>query len=749
MPKYKFALKNGKTLTLEGDTQPSDDEVEKIAKDQGVELQPVEEPTESISIKPEQYTQQPKTTTPDVTGEETNTEEPSSGWLGRAWHAISDPLTDLPSRVAKTAADYIDQPSLERSPMMARVAGFGAGALQGIGDLVSGATSPVNLATAALTGGTSLAEKQGFSGLGNLLRIGTRVASAPTAIHGVEEMLNPQSTLGERGRGLAELAGGIAAFKGGEALSKISTVEEETPKFTSAPPKSEGNVKFATKAEADVAKPKSSELPEGVTDPYAAYRQVPVGTKYTISPQNMSRKKLTDAIKLGFDYEGLNDEGKIIIRKTKPSQEPQFPEAPESKTNTATEILNLSRTLMASEDLSAPFRQGLGLIHKKAFWTNLPKMMKALGSEESYQALQDSILQDPIFQKIVRPDGKIKPSFAEESGLSLTNLKNMTSREESMMSGIAEKYIPGVRASNRAYTLFLNKVRADTFKQMTDDFGAYSGIGAKNNLPVAKQIAGFINDASGRGSLGPLEGKATELASVLFSPRLMASRIGMMTKAGGALFSPETYIFSQPSVRREYLKSLFAIAAASSTFTQLMRMAGAKVETDVASSDFGKPKIGNTRIDPYGGFQQYIVAAQRLMPHIDLSSLGLGKIGGEMKSTTTGQEYNLSNPKYGQSTRADVGLRFLRGKTNPIINFAWGLLAGQKELSGKSMQFGLNPDPRKAFGVFDNSVAQRFIPMLMQDVWDLYMSEKTPVPAKIGAGALAATGMGSQTYGNR
>lgn len=43
MPKFKYALKNGKTLVLEGDTQPDDAEVEQIAKAQGVELVPADD----------------------------------------------------------------------------------------------------------------------------------------------------------------------------------------------------------------------------------------------------------------------------------------------------------------------------------------------------------------------------------------------------------------------------------------------------------------------------------------------------------------------------------------------------------------------------------------------------------------------------------------------------------------------------------------------------------------------------------
>jgi hypothetical protein len=222
-----------------------------------------------------------------------------------------------------------------------------------------------------------------------------------------------------------------------------------------------------------------------------------------------------------------------------------------------------------------------------------------------------------------------------------------------------------------------------------------------------------------------------------------------MMRSATNLFSPEVYMTKGPNVRREYLKSLFAIAATAGTFTTLAKASGAELEGDVASSDFGKPKFGDTRIDPYAGFQQYITLAQRLMPHIDLSSMGLGEIGGNMKSTTTGREYSLDDAGFGRSNRADVLLRFVRSKTNPIINFAWGLMAGQKELSGKPMNFvAMNPVGAKGENIMDNAIMQRFAPMLTQDIYELIQSEETPVEAKAMAAFLASVGMGSQTYGN-
>lgn len=665
--------------------------------------------------------------------------------LSRSWHALSDPITDLPSRFAKSVSDFVTTPELsdQGNPIMPYLKGAIGGGLQGVGDLVSGLTSPLNLATTAATMGEAPLLKAGYGGLAKIANIGAKALGAPVAIHGASQILSPETTLAEKGFGLTELAGGGAAM----FHSPVSTTSgPKSIKTSSGETKVTGPEDVVNRVLDEthgpvISEPAKPSSTSGINDPYAKYREVPVGTKYTISPENMTRKKLTDSIKLGFEYKGLDENGKIIIQKVKESPNPKMPEPPKVEHNALMEAANIPRTLLASMDMSAPLRQGLGLIHKKAFWTSLGPMLDAFKSESAYQRIQGAITEDPIFQKRVTANGQIKPSFAEEAGLKLTSLNNMMQREESMMSSIAEK-VPGVRPSNRAYTVFLNKLRADTFKQMTTDYGVFSGINLRNNVKMAKDIASFVNTASGRGDLGSLENSAKALSTVLFSPRLMASRIGMMAQGARAVFSPEVYMMSQPSVKREYLKSLFAIAAVGNGFTQLMRLGGGTVETDPASSDFGKAKIGDTRIDPYGGFQQMIVAAQRLMPQLDLSSMGLGEIGGKMKSSTSGREYDLNNPKFGQSDRMDVLMRFMRGKTNPIINFGWGLLAGSKEMSGKKMDFTTaNP--------FENAIAQRFLPMLSQDIYDLINNETTPTGGKIIGGVAASLGMGSQTYGNK
>ncbi len=386
-------------------------------------------------------------------------------------------------------------------------------------------------------------------------------------------------------------------------------------------------------------------------------------------------------------------QGRSVVGQSEPSPKPT--------SNALMEAMNFPRSVMASLNFHAPLRQGLALIHKPAYWTSLSDMFKAWSSEGAYNKIQDDILSQPLFRPRTNPTtGEVLPSFAESAGLKLTDLKSLSSREEAIMNNWAEK-VPGVRRSNRAYTVFLNKLRADTFTSLIGD-SKVMGVDGTMNMPVARALADFVNTASGRGSLGPLEKSATALNTMLFSPRLIASRV--------KLLNPAYYIMADPQVRKEALKSLFAVAGVGATLGQLGKMAGGTVESNPTSSDFGKVKIGNVRLDPFGGFQQYVVAASKLIS---------GK-----STSLSGKESDLNNPRYGGQTRMDVVKNLGVSKLNPVMSFAYSLLNGSKEQTGQPMNFG-TPNP------FDNSIAQRFIPIVMQDTYEVAKENPSLLPITV------------------
>lgn len=357
-------------------------------------------------------------------------------------------------------------------------------------------------------------------------------------------------------------------------------------------------------------------------------------------------------------------------------------------TNPWVDAINIPRTIQSSMDFSAPLRQGLPLIHKKAWWTSLDDMVKAWGSQGAYDNIMMSIRDEPDF------------AIAAKSGLKLTDM--LDTREESFISKTAEK-IPGIKRSNRAYTGFLNKLRMDTYKSLLRDARA-SGMDIDNNDVALKALANFVNNASGRGSLGEAEKAADILAGLFFSPRLIASRVQMM--------NPKNYIMAGPQ-RKEYLKSMLATTGAWTTIAGLGAMAGGKVNLDMTNSDFGKIQIGNTRLDPAGGFQQYLVAANRI---------ARGRFG-----SPTGKDYDLGSG-YGKKTGFDVGVDFLTNKASPPARLAAEFLKAS----------GYNP-----FNTTDE-VVKLFLPMITQDIIELYKSEPELLPLAIPA----ALGMGVQTFGD-
>ena len=370
------------------------------------------------------------------------------------------------------------------------------------------------------------------------------------------------------------------------------------------------------------------------------------------------------------------------------------------------EALNLPRTLMASFDLSAPLRQGLFFIGRKQWYGSFAKMFKQAFSEKAFQESQQQ-----IFSRATYP-------LMRQHQLALTELAlgKLSAREEAFMSNLGEK-IPGIgkgiRFSNRGYVGFLNKLRADVF----DDLYNKAPDNIKNNTEYLRSLTSYINSATGRGNLpSALEQAAPFFNAVFFSPRLMASRINLL--------NPQHYLSMQPQVRKAAIKDLFKVTGTMLTVLGLAKAGGAEVGIDPRSADFGKIKMGNTRWDILGGFQQYT----RLLAQV---------LSGEVVSSTTGKVTKVGEG-YKPMTKLDILGRFFEYKTSPVISFILTLLRGTTPL-GEKISF-TSADIEK------NPLLQRFIPFVFQDMIDAYKEWGAEGPL-ISAPALF--GVGSQTYAPR
>jgi len=333
------------------------------------------------------------------------------------------------------------------------------------------------------------------------------------------------------------------------------------------------------------------------------------------------------------------------------------------------DVINLPRAVLASWDLSAPLRQGAVLAPsfpgsaKRAFVSQIRALMK-----------EDTALMI---------DGSLRVGGAatrrEAAGLYLSPLTRKASiigstREESFMSRFAEK-IPGVRHSERAYITYLNKLRADAFDST---ISRWEQMGFKLTMRDETQLATFINWATGRGDIGKLGGLGQALNSIFFAPRLQMSRL--QTMFGG-------YRFTSPYVRSLYARTMATFIAANSTIVGLAGAAGAELEFDSRSADFGKIKIGNTRIDPWGGYLPYI----RLISQM---------VTGETKS---------ARGRVGEINRGEYFVRFVRSKLSPPAGLLADLIKGETFI-GESMSLESTGLGEQAY--------QRLMPLFVQDLAD-------------------------------
>ncbi len=366
------------------------------------------------------------------------------------------------------------------------------------------------------------------------------------------------------------------------------------------------------------------------------------------------------------------------------------------------ETLNAARAIMTSFDLSAVLRQGgfVALAHPVRAAKIFPDMLRAFSSAEKQAAIEAEIK--------ARPNADLyrtaKLALTRDDG-------SLSQMEEAYMSRWLKK-IPGfagggfIRGSERAYTTFLNRLRADSFDAMAATL-------TKSGTPTGEEaaaIANFVNIATGRGAVSQAwAAGASRLNTVFFSPRYVLSRFQLLL---GQPLTKGT-LRTKGAVAKEYARFLIG---AGVVYGLASMFSDRDMEKDPRSSLFGKVRFGNTSLDPMTGLLQNTVFLSRL-------GSGETKTGkGEVKSLVSG--------KFGQDDRGDVLVRFLRTKLAPVPGAAWDL-AVRKNVVGEP--------------VTPASAATRLVePLAFSDIYEAMRDNG--VVEGTALGLLALLGMGVQTY---
>lgn len=388
------------------------------------------------------------------------------------------------------------------------------------------------------------------------------------------------------------------------------------------------------------------------------------------------------------------------------------------------DVLGVGRSLQTSFDLGAFGRQGnLLTIGDPARLAKTFSSQFVGLTETGAQKIRNRIEADPFFVQ------------AEKAGLYLADYgdsPNLTKMEEAYRSRLAKK-IPwvgrGIEMSERSYVSYLNTLRMTTFSSLAQNLSDSGNLTPEN----AKVIAKFVNIASGRGNLGGLENAANALASVFFSPKYAVSRfqyLGGIIASGldaatGFQLGPKATRAARKLVAIEYAKSLTAMA----TIFGLTSLAAAMwpddekdkkptIETDPRSSDFGKIKIGKTRIDLTGGLASTTTFLSR-------------QVRGETKSQK-GEIVDLASGKFGGDTRLSLLGKFLRGKLAPVSGSIGNALAGRDVVGEK-----FTPE---------TELLGSALPLSVGDIYAVMREQG--VPAGTALSILTIFGFGVSTYGD-
>lgn len=248
---------------------------------------------------------------------------------------------------------------------------------------------------------------------------------------------------------------------------------------------------------------------------------------------------------------------------------------------------NLWRTWLTGFDLFPMLRQGY--VHPIQAMRAAPSFFKALGSKKGAFLAQRSVNENPVAK------------YAEEVGLkNISEESPLALRDDALMSTVAEG-APILGPFQRAFRVYINKVRMDTFATYVNSLGGTGKVRKADGESIAK----FVNIGTGHGDLLGFENSAHALAQLFIGPRYWASR--MEYALGYPLWRAVARGDKTASklMLKEYTKQVIGLSAFVG-FAQIFgRAAFGEDAVDFFENpenpNFGRLRIGQTFIDITGG----------------------------------------------------------------------------------------------------------------------------------------------------
>ena len=274
-----------------------------------------------------------------------------------------------------------------------------------------------------------------------------------------------------------------------------------------------------------------------------------------------------------------------------------------------------------------------------------------------------------------------------------------------------------LKASERAAIGYLDTLRVERFLDGMQIL-EMQGKTPQNNKQDYKDVADAINTMTGRASLGSMEQNAQLLSKVFFSPRNWASGIKTATPYALYHFGKMT-----PTARKMALADMSKMVGLT---TGMVMMAASQlnndddpetsVEFDPRSTDFMKIKLGDIRVDPWGGMQQQVVFSSRMIA--DALMKGLPQLGVEGAIKKDGKIMPLGIPNKTKTAR-DLAMEQAVNKLNPVASVINDFATSRINKKGKLVN---------AYGEemsFKSELSDKYYPIFWGTVSDLLKDDPT------------------------
>lgn len=440
--------------------------------------------------------------------------------------------------------------------------------------------------------------------------------------------------------------------------------------------------------------------------------------------RNLERKNARDALTKLADGEPITGYYVGLLEKVygKPFADAiraSHKKGPEGVWGRLYDLAVAPKALLSSFDFSYPFRQGAMLAPRrnKEFVGSFGSMFKAALKEDNAQRIAADLVGDDMMIPVRTgagvadvPLGQIR----DQTGLLRELSPASEAAEEAFRSNLAER-IPGigriVRASNRAFTTFGNKFRADVQKTILKKWIAQ---GVEITPERLQALSNMLNRFTGRGTLN--NSRVTQfMQAAWWAPQYRVSGPQAMA----------TMLHRDPQIRGQAIQNFAAFFGTGTALLGAASMApGVTVSLNPFSPDFGKVRAGNTRINIWGTNQllartvAQAIFAQRFDPelgmNIPLDTKGQKPIGG----------------------RLDVLQRYFESGLAPEWGAIWDI-AHEENYLGEPIK----PDLETAIREGRN----RLLPITAQEIVEAVLEEG---PKGAATAPLSLFGVGVSSYGS-